>query len=241
MRLGATRAKEKKKKKKKFVERLACVFHGVFHRRLPRSLPGKNNENIDPRENDDTLSRRFPGPGDLHRLHSRRRRRRQATRVFRREQARAAFNARFFGCFLSKQTSRRYAGRSFSIACKHVSALSTPAWPYYGRRREWYPRFSASWLSTNIPLVLGTCVNKSRIVSTFFDVHALRKRARSNSDLPGGGTRWRGFIREGFDERDELHVKQIWQASKWKCINYEFCIFLQRDNLRIVKGRWKCC
>lgn len=81
MRLGATRAKEKKKG----ICRAPRVrFPRRFPSLSPRSLPGENNENIDPRENDDTLSRRFPGPGDLHRLHSRRRR--QATRVFRREQ-----------------------------------------------------------------------------------------------------------------------------------------------------------
>lgn len=127
MRFGTTRAK--KKIHLVASREFSAAFSGA--RRPPPlpssffSLPPENNENIDPRGNGDALSRRFPGPGELvYRLRSRRR---QAPRVFRSE-SRAAFNARFFGCLLSKQTFRR-CDRSyapFSTAWKHVSALSAP-------------------------------------------------------------------------------------------------------------------
>lgn len=59
LRLGTTRAEKK--------IRLARAFSTFRRRRRPppRVAPTENNENIDPRENDDALSRRFPSPGKL--------------------------------------------------------------------------------------------------------------------------------------------------------------------------------
>lgn len=95
----------------------------------------------------------------------------------------AAFNARFFGRLLSKQTFRRYAGSlALLSSCKHVSALSAPAWPYYGRRRIVSTFFSLAAIDkypTGARYVRKQ-VESSRILRR---TCALRKHSRSNNDL----------------------------------------------------------
>jgi len=94
-------------------------------------------------------------------------------------ESRAAFNARFFGRLLSKQTFRRRSTLLFP-SCGSTCPLCPPPRDHItcDRAKNSRPRFSGSRPSTNIPLVLGTCVNKSRDNSShlaFFEVHALRK------------------------------------------------------------------
>lgn len=100
------------------------AFSTAFSATLPSSatsLSTENNENIDPRENDGALSGRFPGPGictsyiivvavivvvD------------NGCECF--GESRAAFNARFFGRLLSKQTFRRGPRSFFHRVEAHV-------------------------------------------------------------------------------------------------------------------------
>lgn len=81
------------------------------------------------------------------------------------EESRAAFNARFFGRLLSKQTFRRCEGpRFFFHRMKaHVRFIRLRVTILRAiERRVRRLRFSGPRPSTNIPLVLDTCVNKSR-------------------------------------------------------------------------------
>lgn len=230
----APRSSSCEKKKKRNLSSASRAFSMAFSIVVTTPLPPENNENIDPRENDDTLSRRFPGPGDLYRLRSHRRRRRQALRVFRREQPAWLLTPRFFGRLLSKQTFRRYAGSPALLSsCKHVSALSAPAWPYYGRRRMVSTFFSLAAIDKypNGARYVRKQVESSRILRR---TCPLRKHSRSVTCA--GREKERKRLLKGFDGWDELHVKHIWQAINWKRINYEFYIFLRRIICTSSKG-----